>query len=352
MWEALIRPRAPLAATRVTGIVAGPQGDVWLATLSGLAHYTTQDTSSGWKVLTAGNSSLPHRQVWGLAVDSTGTAWAATARGAAAVTARGEGRSFTNLNAPLLHQALDAAYVDAQGRVWLAGARGVNVYQPRTPAPVRQPIGGEQADEDQGEEEGEWRAGFGKNSTNDALPDYVVYTLYGDSQGRVWFGTPRGAAVLTPLADVYGLGAFEPARWQTFTRANSPLFGDVHAIVEDRQGRIWFGTADGIHVLDQRIPEGAEGRWHRFTAAAGASNARSGADTLPHPRVQALALGPDGRIWAGTRGGLAVYDPAQPAAGWLTYSAHPLRRWTGYLWPAHWQQNILSNDVSALAWVR
>ena len=31
-------------------------------------------------------------------------------------------------------------------------------------------------------------------------------------------------------------------------------------------------------------------------------------DGLPHGAIRTLAQGPDGRLWIGTRGGLAVYD--------------------------------------------
>jgi hypothetical protein len=64
--------------------------------------------------------------------------------------------------------------------------------------------------------------------------------------------------------------------------------------------------------------------------------------------VQALTIGPDGRLWAGTRGGLAVYDPARPFDGWQSYRADPRRRWLGFLWPPHWDGRIVGDDVTSL----
>ncbi|HEX2035003.1 MAG TPA: two-component regulator propeller domain-containing protein [Chloroflexota bacterium] len=323
-WHVLARPRVALPANQVTVITPAPDGTVWVATHGGLARYAP-GLATPWQTATVENAGLPYPTVLGLAVDQQGVAWAATGFGAAMVDPRGQSRVFTQRNAPLLHQLLDAVHVDAAGLVWFGGAGGVNVYRPARP--------GREAD---------WLAGFGRLSSAGALPDNQVYTILSDSRGRVWFGTAGGAAALTPSREAYALGTLERSRWLTLTRPDAPLAHDaVHAIVEDAQGRIWFGTKGGITVLDEGAPT-PEGRWQQVGAGPGA---------LPHPWVQALAVSPDGRIWAGTRGGLAVYDPSHPDNGWLTYRAHPVRRWTGYLIPGHWEQNLIADEVTALAWV-
>jgi ligand-binding sensor domain-containing protein len=264
--------------------------------------------------------------VLGLTADPQGAAWAATGAGGATVSPAGSAMAFTNQNAPLLHLILDAVYVDRTGLVWFGGAGGVNVYQPPLP----------------GQSEGQWPVGFNRVTTNGALPNDLVYSVTGDTQGRIWFGTAGGAAVFTPDPAAFGLGAFDASRWQTFVSGKSPLVDDqVHAMAVDRQGRIWLGTEQGISVVDEVSP--GQFRWRQFTA--------DGRNGLPHPWVRALLAAPDGRIWAGTHGGLAVYDPAKPDGGWTTYHANRLRRWVGYLWPAYWQRNILSDDVTALAWI-
>jgi ligand-binding sensor domain-containing protein len=321
----------------VTGIAAGPSGEVWIATHGGLARYAPgapgRPGDASWTTATVESDGLPYPTVLGLAVDRRGVAWAATGAGAAMVDrrpatgARWASRAFTNVNAPLLHQILDAVYVDPEGRVWFGGAGGVNVYRPET-----------------ADSPSDWLTGFNQESTRGALPDNQVYTIVGDGQGRVWLGTPRGAAVFTPDAAAFGMGAFDAWRWQTFDRPpDAPLAGDaVYAIVEDRQGRLYFGTRRGVTVLDEAQSDPAQ-RWRRLGAAEGQPG-------LPDPRVQALAFGPDGRLWAGTQGGLAVYDPARPQEGWRAYRANPGRRWAGYLWPQLWERNILDDDVTALAW--
>src|SRR5205085_9570835 len=121
-----------------------------------------------------------------------------------------------------------------------------------------------------------------------------------------WFGTAGGATVFAPDPLAFGLGAFDPSRWQTFTTRNSPLaHNQVHTIAADRRGRIWLGTEAGADVLE----ETAAGQFHWQHFGADEPNG------LPNPWVRALLVAPDGRVWAGTHDGLAGYDPAQPAQG-------------------------------------
>jgi outer membrane protein assembly factor BamB len=155
----------------------------------------------------------------------------------------------------------------------------------------------------------------------------------------------NGAAAFTPDPSAFSLGSTERSRWQTFTSGTSPLVGkEVLAIAEDRQGRIWLGTENGVSVLDE---SGGSARWQHFTA-----DSSDGSRSLPHRRVQALAVDGDGRVWAGTKDGLASYDPARSQEGWRTYRSHPLRRLTGLIFPPHAWSDVIADEITALAWVR
>ena len=330
-WEVFARPGAPLPANQVTALAAGRNGEMWIATHGGLARYREDGAGGEWRTATVESAGLPYPTVLGLAVDSQGVAWAATGAGGAMVylearTSRGGGRAFTGVNAPLMHQILDAVFVDRQGQVWFGSAGGVNVYRP-----------------DAGGGPGTWPTGFNRPSTRGGLPDNQVYTIFGDRRGRIWFGTGGGVAALSVSPDDFGLGAYEPGRWTTHSRPTAPLAGDaVHAIAEDGRGRLYFGTAAGITVLDESESDPAR-RWRQLGAGP--------AGGLPDPAVHALAVAPDGRLWAGTAGGLAVLDPERPDAGWQTFRAHPLRRWLALL-PDRPGNRILADDVTALAFTR
>jgi len=61
-----------------------------------------------------------------------------------------------------------------------------------------------------------------------------------DSQDRVWVGTLSG-----------GLLLFENQSWLTYTPQNSPLSSyNVSALAVDAAGRLWVGTAWGLHIVD------------------------------------------------------------------------------------------------------
>lgn len=69
----------------------------------------------------------------------------------------------------------------------------------------------------------------------------------------------------------------------------------VNAILQDRQGYMWFGTKDGLNRYDgyrfrifKHIPDGS---------------------ILPSNFITALCEGPDGDIWIGTDAGLVLYTP-------------------------------------------
>ncbi len=348
-WEAVRRPWAPLPSNAITDIAVGPAGDVWFATPTGLARLQTGATDTRWRTASSGTGALPDPVALAAAVDAHGVAWTGTGKGLAAVDERGSGRFYGLHNAPLLHQVLDAVFIDNTGRIWAGGAGGVNVYEPGRVA----------------HDPGDWVAGFNGSSTRDALPANLVYAIMQDSRGRMWFGANGGAAVLNPAAGEYSLGSGDASRWRTFLPGGTPLPGGaVHAIAEGRDGRIYFATDRGLAILDDRVPTSLV--WTVITAGApgtaatpaspatpnvqGTPGSRATAPQLPHAWVEALAVAPDGRVWIGTKGGLAVYDPSRPDQPLPVYRSHPIRRWTGLFWPLHAHQDPVDDEITALAW--
>lgn len=113
-----------------------------------------------------------------------------------------------------------------------------------------------------------------------------------DRQGLLWFGTEDGLL----RYDGYDLTAFrhEPKN----TNSLSDTF--VSVLYQDPAGNIWVGTYDGLNRMDRWT-----GRITRFELGA------EGADGLNHDIVQAICQDRAGRIWVGTRGGgLDRLDPA------------------------------------------
>ena len=102
-----------------------------------------------------------------------------------------------------------------------------------------------------------------------------VFAVFHVADGSTWVGTQTGLAHLEHgKAEWYG----------TNTGLGHP---DVHAIVQDRKGAIWFGMAGGgLGVIEH-------GAVHQFRKASG----------LASDFVQCLRPDGDGSLWIGTDGG-------------------------------------------------
>lgn len=129
----------------------------------------------------------------------------------------------------------------------------------------------------------------------DGLPQNSVMAMTSDAAGYLWIGTQDGAA------------RYDGYQWH---RVNMPGVGTsnwVRAILQSRDGRLWFGThASGIFVWQ-------DGQF--------VGHYQAGQSGFPHNMVTALAEVPeaDGRLtlWAGTNGGgLACFDGQQ----WRTFN--------------------------------
>lgn len=105
-----------------------------------------------------------------------------------------------------------------------------------------------------------------------------------DNQGNLWFGThDQGVSRL----DREGV-------WMSFTSSNSALIGNrVIRIVEEKPGRLWFLTPDGISVFDGL----------NWTSYGGRNS------PLGRSQATSLAIDRDGNKWIGTDGsGLLKLD--------------------------------------------
>jgi DNA-binding NtrC family response regulator/ligand-binding sensor domain-containing protein len=165
---------------------------------------------------------------------------------------------------------------------------------------------------------GTWRS----YTSLDGLAYNVVWTIYHDSDGMLWFGTEGGGVSrfdgkeffnLTPrdgLADenikaihqdadgvmwfgTWGGGVFryDGKEFINFTTENGLANNIVWAIHSDPDGIVWFGTKKGISQYDGK-------RFVNFTSE----------DGLVHNNVFAIHQDSKGFLWFGTEGGISRYD--------------------------------------------
>jgi len=114
----------------------------------------------------------------------------------------------------------------------------------------------------------------------DGLAHNIVHAIVEDQQGNLWFGTEAGVS------------RYDGRRFTTFTTRDGLVHDQVLSIVEDREENLWFGTDGG------GVSQYSGDRVTTFTEEDGL------ASNLVHVVLEDRA----GNLWLGTRGGLYRYD--------------------------------------------
>ncbi len=131
-----------------------------------------------------------------------------------------------------------------------------------------------------------WREGrWDHFGVDEGLLAPRIHAIVPDRDGRLWFlglgsrfGQPKGE----PGAFVRDNGRF--VRWG---EEEGLLNGRVYDFLEGNDGEYWFATNGGLSRWQ-------EGRWTHWTSE----------DNLFHIRIFTLAMGPSGRLWLGHQTGL------------------------------------------------
>jgi ligand-binding sensor domain-containing protein len=134
-----------------------------------------------------------------------------------------------------------------------------------------------------------------------SLADNVVRPVLEDRHGRLWVGTFDGLDLLDRASGRFRHFRHDPAD------PTSLSHDEVHHLMEDRRGDIWVGTAVGLN----RIVTARDGSisFVRYTSR----------DGLVDDAVASMLEDDDGRIWISTTTGLSCFDPA--TGHWRSYGA-------------------------------
>jgi signal transduction histidine kinase/CheY-like chemotaxis protein len=149
--------------------------------------------------------------------------------------------------------------------------------------------------------DGQWTA---FTTANSKLPNNSVLSLHATTTpaGRnvLWAGTEGGGAARLDLDD-------PSAEWAVLSDATVPALPNntVYQIVEDARRRLYLTTNRGVARLTPREPTAEDPSDFRVTTF-------TTEDGLPSNEFNGGAshVDAEGRIWAGTPAGAAVYDPA------------------------------------------
>ena len=146
------------------------------------------------------------------------------------------------------------------------------------------------------------------NPYNDTkLVSQYIRSIFQDSKGNYWFG-PAGQSVAR--YDGKTLHYFSK---EEFFRGNDSVRTEsgnsVHAIEEDAEGNLWFGTEYGAVKYDGES-------FRSYAEKEGLSNLRIGR--------KSILSDSSGKLWVGTNGGFFQYNPAADTAGGRCFSLFSL----------------------------
>jgi two-component system sensor histidine kinase/response regulator len=145
----------------------------------------------------------------------------------------------------------------------------------------------------------------------DGLASDGIQGLYLDRDRALWIATR------------HGLNRLKEGRFTTYT-VNDGLFSNfVYGFAEDDQGNLWMSCSQGVfRVKKQQLNDFAEGKTRSITSVAyGREHGLK--STIGTVGTQPAAFKTnDGRVWFGTAGGLSVVDPAKLTSNTLAPPVH------------------------------
>ncbi|MBD1208331.1 MAG: hypothetical protein H9535_07875 [Ignavibacteria bacterium] len=319
-----------LSANNISTMHADHTGLIWIGTEEGLNVLNPQ--TNAFSVYRHGNPrrrNINGNAIIGIAEDSLGALWVSTTVGLNRLNrATGEFTSLLSDNKQwkgnVLSSWVGALYVDRRGALWVQGERAAyqridtktftvspyhhaNILGRRPPRVLLE------------DQHGAWWIGsFGaglvrynsslekyecfttdSNRTNSIAAD-IVYTLYEDSRGWLWVGTANGLDVFDRTSK-----SFE----HIFEKDKLPG-GDINAILEDNNGRIWFSDNHGLVAVT--ILSGKPAEAHGSTKALQYSTQRFDiGDGLQSNEFNqgAACRGLDGRFYFGGVNGISAFHP-------------------------------------------
>jgi signal transduction histidine kinase/CheY-like chemotaxis protein len=290
-----------LPQAMMCSVLEDEQGHLWMGTwFGGIVRY------DGVRIQKfTPREGLASAQVWCVLEDREGYIWAGTFDGGVSRYRGARMTHFTEYNTPL-KPPIFAILQDRQDQLWFGTVAGVMRYQDGvfTPFPIVHPATSakriavdhiaETADGDLWfgtRSAGLWRYD-GEALIQVGLDGVMINPIAPDRRNGLWLGTFWSAK---------GVIRYDGQDFRAFTTADGLVHDAVWAILEDSQGRMWFGTEKGLSRYDEQ-------RFANFTPQNG----------LAGHFVQAIFQDRQDRLWFGTTTGISHYD----GTGFVPFTTH------------------------------
>lgn len=221
--------------------------------------------------------ALIDQVVWSVLPARDGSLWVGQETGLTRIDReRGEYRHFLKDEkkpGALRGEFVSVLMQDAQGTIWVGTEKGLHRV-------LRDGVSFEQIK-------------FKGDDTDDEKQVNQPSSMLGDGAGGMWLGTPAGLVHYDPTS-----GAIK--RYRHDAADKTTISGDfVLALHRSRDGALWVGTDGGVAV---QLPGATS--FERLLVQGDRTHA------LPNPFVQAIVEDADGAMWFGTSEGLSRYDRA------------------------------------------
>jgi signal transduction histidine kinase/ligand-binding sensor domain-containing protein/DNA-binding response OmpR family regulator len=308
---AVFGKREGLSADTVWSMTQSPDGSVWIGTDDRIDHIRP-----GGKVISHQTLNLTRNGSFHtLLATSEGALWAGLMHGGIARIWRG--RIHVISDPKMMSAPVNALLKDRSGKLWIGsyGAglgwleRGKIVHLTdwgKIDGIAEAPDGAIWVAMDG---EGVARVQNGKltrYTQKDGLLNNHVLCIYVDADGVTWVGSASG-----------GLNRIEDGRITSYTTDQGLFDTTVGTILEDAEGNLWMGSDNGIFRASKHELNAFARGQSRFIhcIAYNASDGLRSRETNYGSSSSAMRSR-DGRLWFGTASGVAVIDPAhaRPAA--------------------------------------
>ena len=215
-------------------------------------------------------SNAPKSIVRTISQDKKGSIWIASWEG----IFKYDGKTFTNITSKVSSARFFTLLQDKHGNFWFGSiGSGVYYYDGKS---------------------------FKNFTTKQGLAGNAVTAIYEDKMGTVWFGTEAGVSSydgksfknlkLNEAPPVTGSDSINVSVYQNELSKEHWMHNDVASIIEDKSGKLWFGTRGSLSVYDGKT----------FTAVTNAGK--------PFTNVRSMIKDKNGNIWLGGNDGLWYYN--------------------------------------------
>ena len=264
------RRNVQLRSRLVRAILDDADGGLWVGGTEGITRFDAAGRARHYGL----SEGLPGTIVFAFAPARAGGMWTGTLQGVARV----EGDRVHVLESTR-GDDIRALHETADGRLWIGQRSGLRCY----------------------------RNGVLNTCGTDGLAGTSVFAFHPAANGDMWLGTSVG---------IMRVRNGKVSRYL----ANAGFHGDaVFALLDDGRGNFWFSSNRGIgriaraelEALDRGLREQVQPQW--FGMADGMLSPQgNGASQTPAARLD------DGRMWFGTARGVVVVDPR-----WMQGNAQP-----------------------------